>query len=222
MFKIVKPVFFGLACLAFASCKKDDVSKNVTDQNSTEKAAVSDLNYYPYNNGTAYSYVDSINGVASTVSKSVAILGDTTIDGKSFSKTGDKSSSSYNYYNATDGVTTMLSFNGDEKRTTTVLKANEPVGTTWKDVFTNAGVPTTYQWTIAAKGLTRTIKDVTYNNVIEVQLVGSADLPGQGKVVLARSDYYYAPNTGLIESISYDPSTGKTQLHRVLQGNAKL
>ena len=221
MFNNIKPVLAGLLCLAFASCKKDIVSENgaTPESNAGKSGAVSkvDDSYYPYNSGSTYTYVDSTLAGSSTITKSaISISGDTTIDGKIFSK-APAGGSAFNYYNSTEGVTTLVAYNGKDKVTTTVLKANEPVGTVWKDVFSNAGVPTTYEWKIVAKGMDRTVQGVRYSNVIQVHLLGSAEVPVQGKVVFANSDYYYAPNVGLIENIAYDPATGKMGLHRELQ-----
>ena len=218
MFNTIKLLSGGLLCLAFVSCKKDTVSENTsTPENNVIKnnsAKVADP-YYPYDNGTVYSYADSTGAGSSTSKSVIAIFGDTTIEGKSFSRTSAESISTY--YNSTDGVTTLVSFNGKDKRTTTVLKSNVPVGTTWKDVFSNDGVPTTYEWKIVARGINKTVQGVAYSNVIQVHLLGSADVTGQGKVVFANADYYYAPNVGLIENTAYNPSNGKTEFHRELQ-----
>lgn len=221
MFNNIKPVLAGLLCLAFASCKKDIVGENgVTPENNADKnGTVPKVNdsYYPYNNGSTYTYVDSMPGGSSTITRSaIKISGDTAIDGKTFSK-NPAGGSAFNYYNSTEGVTTLVAYNGKDKITTTVLKANEPVGSVWKDVFSNAGVPTTYEWKIVAKGMNKTVQGFIYSNVIQVHLLGYAEVPVQGKVVFANSDYYYAPNVGLIENIAYNPASGKTELHRELQ-----
>ena len=64
----------------------------------------------------------------------------------------------------------MVSYNGNDKITSTVLKANEPVGAVWKDEFMNAGIPTTYLWKIVAKGIEKTVLGIKYINVIQVHL----------------------------------------------------
>ena len=222
MFNNIKPVLAGLLCLAFASCKKDMVDESgVTPENNAAKSSVtSEANdsYYPDANGSTYTYVDSTLGGSSTITRSaMKVAGDTVIDGQNFSRTATKGSSTFDYYSSANGVTTLITFKGKDKVTTTVLKANEPVGTVWKDVFSNAGVPTTYEWKIVAKGINKTVRGVAYANVIQVHLLGYAQVPAQGKVVFADSDYFYAPNIGLIENISFNPTTGKTELHRELQ-----
>ena len=221
MFNNIKPVIVGLLCFAFASCKKSIVGENgITPENNADKnGTIPKVNdsYYPYKNGSTYTYVDSTLEGSSTITRSaIKISGDTAIDGKTFSKI-PAGGSTFNYYNSTEGVTTLVAYNGGDKITTTVLKANEPVGSVWEDSFSNAGVPTTYEWKIVAKEINRTVQGIMYTGVIQVHLLGYAEMPVQGKVVFANSDYFYAPNVGLIESIAYDPATGKTELHRELQ-----
>lgn len=221
----IKPVFTMLFfCIAFVSCKKDLVNEYKQMPEPLVGKVVDTLSkaysYYPFRDKSILSYVDTTIDGSTIISKStLAILGDTTIDGKTYSKASTGGSETITYHNYQDGVTTLLSYNGDDKITTTVLKANEPVGTVWKDVFLNDGVPTTYAWKIVAKGINRTVLGVKYTDVMQVHLAGTADVPVQGKVVFANSEYFYAPNIGLIENISNNPATGITDLHRVLQKN---
>lgn len=219
----IKPVFTMLFLgVVFASCKKDLVNDNVSLSkpavNKVFDSASNTYSYYPFRNKSILSYVDTTKDGSTVISKStIAILGDTTIDGKIFSKASTGASKSIAYYNNKDGVTTFVSFKGEDKITTTVLKANEPVGTVWKDAFMIDAIPTTYEWKIVAKGIERIVLGVRYTDVIQVHLAGTADMPVQGKVVFANSEYFYAPNIGLIENISNNPATGNTDLHRVLQ-----
>ncbi len=212
-----------LLCIVLASCKKDLVNENtVLPQSPGNKVAdnANKLNsYYPFRDKSIISYIDStIDGKAVISKSSLSILGDTTMDGNIYSKSSAGGSETITYHNYNNGVTTLVSFKGDDKITTTFLKANEPVGTVWKDEFLNAGVPTTYEWKMMAKGINRTVQGIVYTDVIQVHLLGYATLPVQGKVKFADSDYYYAPNIGLIENISNNPATGKTELHRILKG----
>ena len=219
MLKNIKPVLAGFICLAAAtSCKKDVAENGSLAESAKSEAAVDASSYLPFSNGTSYNYADStIGGSSAEVKSSITISGDTTIDGKTFSRASTGNASTANYYNSTGGVTTMVNFNGGDKITTTVLKANEPAGTVWKDEFTNAGVPATYEWKIVAKGMNKTVQGVAYSNVIQVHLDGYATVPAKGKVVFANSDYYYAPNVGLIENTSYNPTTGNVEFHRALK-----
>jgi len=224
MFNTSKTVFLALAaCIAFASCKKDPVTEPATAGTAIAPSpVVADApSYFVAPNGETYTYVDTTGkGIVSTSISSKQNVGDTTIDEKTFAKvTGDGSHIS-NYQHSADGVTTMVTYNGTDKITTTVLKANEPVGTEWTDNFTNAGIPTSYKWQIAEKGISRNVMGITYANVIKVHLLGTATI-GTKTTTVANADYFYAPNVGLIENISYNPASGATELHRVFQKKSK-
>ena len=56
----------------------------------------------------------------------------------------------------------------------------------------------------------------TYNDVIQVHLTVSIEVPLLGSIDLTESDYYYANNVGLIENETYDALVGSPIVHRVL------
>ena len=211
------------ACIAFASCKKEVANEPAGNTSETITGLPDAQSYYATPNGETYTYVDTTaGGSASTSISSQQRMGDTTINEQTFDKVTGDGSSIYNYQSSKEGVTTLVSFNGKEKITTTVLKANEPVGTLWTDNFTTGGVPTTYEWKIVEKGISRTVLGVSYNNVIKVHLNGTAILGAKAvSAVIANADYYYAPNVGLIENIGYNPASGVVELHRVFQKKSK-
>jgi len=220
----LKSVFCSLAvCLAFVACKKEVANEPMAPNTSeTVKAATDEQSYYTTPDGETYTYIDTTGaGVSSTSISSQKAMGDTTIDEKTFSKVSGDGSRIYNYQNSDKGVTTLVAYNGAEKITTTVLKANEPVGTVWTDNFTSGGVPATYKWQIVEKGISRTVLGVTYNNVIKVHLVGVATVGSRAANTIASADYFYAPNVGLIENIGYNPVSGAVELHRVFQKKSK-
>ena len=220
----IKPLLSVLLLgIAFVSCKKDLLNENSVLQNAAGNKVADHPNklnsYYPFRDKSITNYLDStIDGKLATSKSTLLILGDTTMDGNVYSKVSTDGSGSVTYINDNNGVTTLISFKGDDKITATFLKENEPVGAVWKDEFLNAGVPSTYEWKMMAKGINRTVQGVLYKDVIQVHLLGYATLPVQGKVIFANSEYYYAPDIGLIENIAVNPKTGKTELHRVLKG----
>lgn len=216
----IKSLFFALAaCAAFTACKKEVANESIAGGNTETGAKLADgQSYYTTPAGETYTYVDTTSGgVSSTSISTQKSLGDTTIEEKTFAKVSGDGSRIYNYQNSDKGVTTLVAYNGSDKITTTVLKANEPVGTVWTDNFTNAGIATSYKWQIAEKGISRTVLGVTYNNVIKVHLQGTAAVGAKGNSTVANADYFYAPNVGLIENISYNPISGAVELHRVFQ-----
>ena len=224
MFNAFKSVSVALAaCIAFASCKKEVANEPAGNTSEAISGIPAAQAYYATPDGETYTYIDTTaGGAASTSVSSQQRVGDTTINDQSFAKVTGDGSKQYNYQNTSDGVTTLVSFNGTEKITTTVLKANEPVGTVWTDQFTTGGIPTTYEWTIAEKGISRTVLGVTYNDVIKVHLNGTAAMGDKAaNTPIANADYYYAPAVGLIENIGYNPATGQVELHRVFQKKIK-
>lgn len=77
-----------------------------------------------------------------------------------------------------------------------------------------------YAYSIAAKGLTKNVLGVTYNDVTQVHMVLSSTIPGGGTMVAGEYDYYYANNIGLIEHIAFANSGGGPNTvvyHRVLK-----
>ncbi len=174
--------------------------------------------YIPYCSGSSFTYVDTLGTGTSVSTTGITFVSDTTMDGKVFSKfSSTGGSTTFTYYNCTGGVTTVIAFNGADKITTTLLKANNAVGSSWTDVFTSGGIPTTYTWSIIAKGVPRTVLGVVYPDVIQVHLVGTVSVPPAPPVEFAQGDYFYARNVGLIENITYNSFTGMQESHRVIQ-----
>ncbi|CAN5834706.1 hypothetical protein BH11BAC4_BH11BAC4_08080 [soil metagenome] len=224
MFNNLRSLFIILAAgLAFASCKKEDVAQPVAGTTGKVAATAESQSYFTTPDGAAYSYVDTTGaGISSTNVSSQKSLGDTTIGEISFAKVTRDGSHVNSYQHSANGVTTMVAYNGADKITTTVLKANEPVGAVWTDEFTSAGIPTSYKWQITEKGISKTVLGVTYDNVIKVHLLGTAKIGAKGATTaIANADYYYAPNIGLIENVGYNPVSGAVELHRVFQKKGK-
>lgn len=212
----------GILGLSVVSCKKDMDMEQPSQSEEVVTAKTSDESVYlPFEVGGNYEYSDSTTTGASSTSAVYRANGDTTVNGRTFSRTNINNEGGVAYQNTTDGVTTVLNFNGDQPVFNTILKANEPVGATWTDETTEANTTTTYLWRMVAKDLSKTIGGTTYNNVIQVHLDGSSAETGKGKIVFADADYFYAPNIGLIETISYNTVTGKQEVHRVLQRYGK-
>lgn len=212
----------GILGLSVISCKKDLDTVQSPESEETVVAKTSDESaYIPFEAGGNYEYTDSTAVGANTSSSAYRANGDTTVNGKTFSRTNINNEGAVAYQNTTDGVTTVLSFNGDQPIINTILKANEPVGSTWVDESKDGNITTTYAWRMVAKDHSKTIGGTTYNKVIQVHLDGSLSEAGKGKIVFADADYFYAPNIGLIETISYNTVTGKQEVHRVLQRYGK-
>lgn len=232
MLRLIKPalIILGFCTILLTACDKEYSTENGFTPGSggngggggntgTCKSCV----YMPWCDGSEYTYVDtSFGGSATTTTSTLDIVADTTIDGKIFSKTISDGSASY--HNCTNGITTVIVYNLSatggtvEKLASTFLKENEAVGATWQDQNLNGiGQTVLYDYEIISKGSSRTVLGVTYNDVIHVHQTASIDVPILGNLVTGETDYYYARNIGLIESLMIESLTGTLVLHRVLQ-----
>ncbi len=210
-----------ICCLLFSACQKEISPDVPASANSACKAC----SYYPVCNGSIYNYVDSTSGIANAVTENIVIIKDTTFDGKVFQQVNSGGLTSF--YNCTAGETRVVIFNLMTsvglvpKISITPIKSNQAVGAVWSDTLSNGlGQRVEYDYTMAAKGLTKTLLGVTYNDVMQINLVVTLSEPGFPTVVAATSEYYYANNIGIIEAITYsDAIFGPPTViyHRVLK-----
>ncbi|MEO5683101.1 MAG: hypothetical protein ABIQ88_10705 [Chitinophagaceae bacterium] len=181
--------------------------------------------YMPVCNGSAFTYADTMFTASSLVTDSFRVIKDTSIDGKTFVKIYSPLSSTYTYYNCTDGATRLIAYNANTLAGNTItvaditfIKANLPVGGTWQDKLTNpSGQQVIYNSKIVAKGMSRTLNGQTFNDVIHVFVEGGIDVPLLGFTVFTNTDYYFAKNIGLIETVISDPQSGTVIQHRAIK-----
>jgi hypothetical protein len=183
--------FVAIVCatLLLASCQKDN-----NDQNNTPP------DYSPMTAGSTWTYQDS-TGFSYTLT---ATSRDTVALGRTYkvftSTTGvnnyyAKSGNDYYRFGNIPGVTA----NGFEEL---YLKDNQSVNALWQGVqtITVPGAPfpldILQKYTIKEKGITRTVNNKTYNDVIHVRLDLSNAILGS----LGGGDFYYAGGVGMIES----------------------
>ena len=216
---------FSLAILiTITSCQKEvngDLAPIIPVVPITDTTTCKSCTYYPFCDSTTYTFIDTVGGTANTLVQSLSIIGDTIVDGMRFNRarTSNTPNDPVSYQNCTAGVSTIFGFPQPGNRiTTTILKENEPVGTRWSNDNMNAGQTFTYNWEIISKNLTHTVLTVPYSNVIQVHLKVTAVVSGIN-FTAAESDYFYAPNIGLIDNINFDLTSGMPvmTLHRVLQ-----
>jgi len=196
-----------LIVVVFAACKK---TKSGTTNSTADCQACA---YTPSCVGTTYAYVDSFIGSTSstrTITYTAAI--DTTIGGVVYQKLVTPTGSSY--FNCTNGTSTTIAYNVTSVSGTVTLaaiklvplKAAAAVGTTWVDSLTNpANEVVGYYYTLAEKGISKTVNGVSFSNVIHVNVQDSVDLgPGFGNIGTGSTDYYYSQGVGLIEEDTYE------------------
>lgn len=198
----MKKVLFALfsVCLLAVSCKKD----------KTDPAPVADKPYTNTNNGSNWIYeviTDPGAGQTSALD-TVTVTGvDTTINSKNYRILNHTNGGNVHAYLNVTG-NDYYQFQDIAAAGTAVeviyLKDNAAVGTSWtQNINFDLGgiaVPVVLTSTITEKGGSRTVKGITYNDVIYVSTtLSSSGLPAGSIVSDIRN--YYARNIGLIEAV---------------------
>lgn len=172
-----------LSALTFAACA-DSNPAAPNDLGNTQSS------FYPRSKGSTWTYTGDF-------SYTVTILGDTTLDGKTWTMLNNSIGGiglllfeNNGYYSATlDKRDALLHF----------LKENAPVGTKWSFDYMVTTTTSTYDLEIKGVGLTRVVEGHTYTDVIHVHQTTSMTFQGQ-KIPYNEGDYYYAKGVGFIES----------------------
>jgi hypothetical protein len=220
----------------FTSCQKDFSEEYGTISQSINTATAASLGsnnckasaYFPICSGSEYHYTDTRgrlslgSSVGAPIDYTLTYLGDTTIDRLIYQKikgTGNQVS----FYNNGNGALTQLILNRNSLTNAavpyykfTIVKSNEPVGATWRDVILLPNDPSEiHDYTIIAKGLTRTVFGITYNDVIQIrENISSANY---GTAPYLYINQYMAKGVGLIESVSSNDLAGTSiMVHRKL------
>lgn len=224
----------ALLLFIFSSCQKEISVENGGilpggggnggNGGSGSTANCKSCSYQPYCNGSTYTFVDSsIAGAPTTNTTTINIVADTIIDGRTYQKFTENGVSGY--YNCTNGVASVMVFQAPPtsggapvRITTTLVKANEPVGATWVDNNINTlGQGFIYNSTIISKGGSRVVLGTTYNDVIHVRFTSEMQVPVLGTIVMSTTNSYFANNIGLIETNTKDETMGMMMMNRVLQ-----
>lgn len=167
--------------------------------------------YAPYTNNSSFSYID-VNKTQDTISYTLKVSGDTTINGTTYKIVGDDSV--FFCSNCKDGnytqIASILTFQGykADSLQLTYLKETAPTGSSWSDTVTvSNGQLTTkaiLQHTITQKGVTKTVNGKNYLDVIAVKLDASAIVLNNPVAIGTISTSYYAKGIGLIEADQED------------------
>ena len=184
------------------SCQKDD--------EPTPTPPVADK-YMSTSTGSTWNYelTDKSSGTTITKLYIVTALGtDSTINAKQyriFSNNGGTGNEYYNvsgndYYN----LRVLPTAFGGGSVENLYLKDNVDAGTSWSQTInvTLGGFPTTATITntVAAKGLTQTVKNISYDSVTQVTTTINVPLLPTGLTTDIQA--YYAPRVGMIRSIN--------------------
>lgn len=176
--------------------------------------------YIPICNGSTFTYSDTTNGIATVATENYQIVKDTLIGSMTFQKLTDGK-----FWNCTNGESTLIVYSPvNIDGTTTVdearmimLKANEPVNTTWTSVANESnGMSYDYVSKIVSKGAARTVAGRNYPDVIHVNIIGYITFNGT-RDENTITDYFYARGVGVIEVLIHEPTLGTLVYHRTLQ-----
>lgn len=180
--------------------------------------------YNPICDSTRLVYMDTVFGNASVLTYVYDVLGDTTIGGVANKKVKELSSGQVAYFSCSNNIVRAFFYAGTTvggssitNITQTAVKANEPVGATWKDIINNNGQMIEYRYTIIAKNTSRQVLDSTYSNVIYVRDTTVSIVPGIGEIPAAIRHAYYAKGIGLVEVNIEDIATGSPGSQRKLK-----
>jgi hypothetical protein len=233
-------LFVALIALCFfTSCQKELVGPDGATTITNPSTATSNLGtckdciYIPTCDGSVYNYSDTsgaIPGTPPTItpnSFTYRFIADTTIGGVVYQKLKleGQTTNQFTYFNCSAGVTKTINYSATttggsvySEIKLTILKANEAVGATWTDQIVQSPTQTAiYDYTIVAKGISRTVSGIVYPDVIQVNTVTSASVGGM-VIPAGNSSYYFAKGVGLIEAANYVDFLGTPMqvLHRVL------
>lgn len=182
------------------SCKKSGSGNNPAPADQ----------YMSLTAGNSWTYETVNNITVSTTQNTVtSTTRDTSIGGKTYHVFTNSGTAVNDYYNISGNdyyTFRNLVTLGSSSVESIYLKDNAAVGTSWSQIVNIApfsGVPTTIPLTvgysIAEKGISRTVSGKSYNNVIRITTtLTSASLPSGSLTTDIQS--YYAPKYGLIES----------------------
>ncbi len=222
------------ATIAFTSCQKDFSAEYGTisqTNNSTVTNAQFNCKasaYFPVCSGSEYQYTDTRGMIAAGTTLgapnnfTLQNIGDTVIETKTYQKIKGEFNQNA-YYNVTNGELTKIVLNTNNQferqyYKLLILKSDAPVGTNWTDVNAyTGGITESITNKIISKGISRTVANKTYNDVMYIRQTVTASNYNNGTTPYMYVDLYYAKNIGLIESVNYsDANNNNVAFHHKL------
>ena len=232
-----------LSCLSLIACQKEIGFGDGSVGGQTSSVRCTSCSYLPVCDSTQLTYVDSSGTGVDTVASTLVILGDTTINGRKFTKVSPSAVFAQGLlYNCDGGnyriyqpvpdlgldIDSLLQSVGLSTGTvaipsqiqTTILKSGANAGATWSDtVFTFSPFPlfqvvAKLDYVLEQKGIQHTVFGKTFSNVIRVSSKLNMVIPLMPLPFDVRVDYYFADGVGIIET--------KTTSNGVLQAHSRL
>ena len=185
---------FAAFVLVFSACQKDP------DENTPDGGNATD-DYQPTTVGSTWTYNSTTSG---TYTETV-VDKDTTINGENY-KAFDNSANGRRYISKNGNVYKLYGRvqELEQNLNLTYLK-DAAAGTTWQEdvVLTvqSFPIPVTFKYTIASRDADKVVNNVTYNNVIAVDIALSANSPlVGGNLNIATGRQFHAKGVGTISS----------------------
>jgi hypothetical protein len=190
-----------LLLLAAFSCKKSDPGNNTPDP------------FMSFTPGLTWQYRVTDNGTGNSTNYTLTSTSrDTLVGSRTYRVFTNSNGNTSEYYNQSGNeYYTFRGLGGGVAGGTQLellyLKGDAAVGTTWSQSFNLTvpnvplPIPITINYSIAEKGATRVVNNVTYNNVTRVNSnITSTLIPATG--LTSDIQNYIAPKYGNIESIN--------------------
>ncbi|GGH17297.1 hypothetical protein [Mucilaginibacter phyllosphaerae] len=205
-------LLFPVIALCLASCKKDAVDYagyNVSVNPGNTSTTKTNDSYLPTSKGSSWTYENNLTGtVESTEAHISGVI--TPINGQNYyevrSATKGKENT-FQYYYVKDKKYKIMATTVQEKVTVEffLLDDNLKVGDEWTaNMSPNGlvnGVPARTVGKIIESGITKTVLNKTYKNVIHTRLTVQYDFGlGSGFEDYGTYDYYLAKEIGLIQT----------------------
>jgi len=195
-----------LPALLIGACKDDETTPVNTADIGELNNGVTTCQYAPYTTGSTFTYEQQTAFGTQTATWTVG--GDRIIDNRQFIQvSGMLGLSSTVYFNCENGEYTIWGENIPSivgALELIYLKENVTVNTQWSKTISQSygglNYQTQYDFTYAGEATSRTVRGVTYQDIIEVHLEVYTNITGSFQL-FSEDNYYWAEGVGLIEAI---------------------
>ncbi len=216
----IRFIFSIIVIFTITSCKKEKSDETSPDSilgNAQCKACI----YIPMCDSSIYSYYDTIGVTNQIITDTILYKKDTMLRGLVYEQFYSTSNRNHFYSNCTNGISREgqedgFSVSGILHRQT--LDANLPVTGTWADtVPLNLLLADPIQRSfIIAKGVSRTVNGLTFNDVIHVRLERRYLSMGIS-TIYNTVDFFYARSVGLIEAVLTEHPSQIVRQHKAIR-----
>ena len=199
-----KLLYLLIPVLLISSCKDEETPVNTGDIGELNNGITTCL-YAPYTTGSTFVYEQVTFGGTTTATWTVVT--DKIINNRQFIQvSGMLGLASTVYFNCENGEYTIRGENVPSvvgALELIYLKEDVSMNTQWSKTinqnYNGISYQTRYDFTYVGEETTRTVKGVTYSNILEVHLDTYTNATGSMQL-FSQDDYYWAEGVGLIEA----------------------